>query len=78
MATVYTKHGCPYCERAIIILDKIGCQVQQIDVSVSQDPVAREIVARGMTVPQIFLGQEYIGGCDALEVYVREMIEQGY
>ncbi len=65
---MYTTAVCPYCIRAKQILHAKG--VAQIDeVRVDLDIAARlkmlEITGR-RTVPQIFIGQTHVGGCDDL------------
>lgn len=65
---MYTTAVCPYCIRAKQILHARG--VAQIDeVRVDLDTAARlkmlEITGR-RTVPQIFIGQTHVGGCDDL------------
>ena len=66
--TMYTTAVCPYCVRAKQILHARG--VAHIDeVRVDLDAGARirmmEITGR-RTVPQIFIGQTHVGGCDDL------------
>jgi glutaredoxin 3 len=66
--TMYTTAVCPYCTRAKQILKARG--VDQIEeVRIDTDPQARmkmmEITGR-RTVPQIFVGQTHVGGCDDL------------
>ncbi len=65
---MYTTAYCPYCTRAKQILKARG--VEQIDeVRVDADPAERmkmmEMTGR-RTVPQIFIGQTHVGGCDDL------------
>ena len=65
---VYTTQMCPYCVRAKSLLKKKGADFEEIDVTM--DDVARqEMQARSggaRTVPQIFIGDTYVGGCDDL------------
>jgi len=64
---MYLTDWCPYCARARNLLDAKGVAVEEIDVDAV--PGAREeMVARSGrdTVPQIFIGDEHIGGCDDL------------
>ena len=65
---MYTTQVCPYCLRAKALLKQRG--VEQIDeVRIDLDPVQREqmIALTGRrTVPQIFIGQTHVGGCDEL------------
>ena len=65
---IYTTAVCPYCVRAKQILKSKG--VAQIEeIRIDTDPEQRmkmmEITGR-RTVPQIFIGQTYVGGCDDL------------
>jgi len=65
---MYTTAVCPYCVRAKQILKAKG--VEQIDeVRVDMDPAERvrmmETTGR-RTVPQIFIGDTHVGGCDDL------------
>ncbi len=65
---IYTTPICPYCVRAKSLLKKKGAQFEEIDVFM--DPGAREEMeskANGRrTVPQIFIGETHVGGCDDL------------
>jgi glutaredoxin 3 len=65
---MYTTAFCPYCIRAKQILKARG--VQEIDeVRIDEQPQERakmmEITGR-RTVPQIFIGETHVGGCDDL------------
>lgn len=65
---MYTTQVCPYCVRAKALLKQRG--VEAIDeVRVDVDPAARhrmvELTGR-RTVPQIFIGDTHVGGCDDL------------
>lgn len=65
--TMYTTTWCPYCVRAKSLLDKKGVAVQQINIE-EVDGARDEMVAKSgrMTVPQIFIGDHHVGGCDDL------------
>jgi len=65
---MYTTAVCPYCVRAKQVLKSKG--VEQIEeVRIDSDPAARDhmmqITGR-RTVPQIFIGDTHVGGCDDL------------
>lgn len=65
---MYTTQVCPYCLRAKALLKQRG--VAQIEeVRVDLDPAERdrmiELTGR-RTVPQIFIGDTHVGGCDDL------------
>jgi len=64
---MYIENWCPYCLRARDLLADKGAAVEEIDVAAV--PGAREeMFARSgrRTVPQIFIGDRHIGGCDDL------------
>lgn len=65
---IYTSFACPYCVRAKHLLDSKGVAYTEIDVSGGgsrrEEMVARAPGAR--TVPQIFVDDVAIGGCDDL------------
>ena len=65
---MYTTAVCHYCNRAKQVLKARG--VEQIEeIRIDTDPAARthmmEITGR-RTVPQIFIGDTHVGGCDDL------------
>ena len=66
--TIYTTPICPYCVRAKALLRKKGAPFDEVDVFM--DSAARgEMEARAQgrrTVPQIFIGDRHVGGCDEL------------
>jgi glutaredoxin 3 len=68
LVKMYTTLVCPYCVRAKMLLKQRG--VEQIDeVRVDLHPGEREaMMARTgrRTVPQIFIGDTHVGGCDDL------------
>lgn len=65
---MYTTAVCPYCVRAKQILKSKG--VQHIEeIRIDTDPQQRETmmaITGRRTVPQIFIGQTHVGGCDDL------------
>ncbi|MGD9587137.1 MAG: glutaredoxin 3 [Brachymonas sp.] len=66
--TMYTTAFCPYCVRAKQLLKNRGVEDIQ-EIRVDQDAAQRahmmEITGR-RTVPQIFIGDRHVGGCDDL------------
>jgi glutaredoxin 3 len=64
--TIYTKPFCPYCSRALSVLQKKGADFTEIEAGF--DPALRkEMIQRAggrATYPQIFIGETHIGGCD--------------
>lgn len=65
---MYTTQVCPFCQRAKALLRQRGVESIE-EVRVDLDPAQRqamiELTGR-RTVPQIFIGQTYVGGCDEL------------
>jgi thioredoxin reductase (NADPH) len=65
--TLYSKETCPYCDRAKQLLARKGQTWTEIDIEA--DPARRdEMVERTgrRTVPQIYIGDRHVGGCDDL------------
>ena len=65
--TVYTSDWCPYCQRAKGLLTQKNVIFSEINVE--EDAKFREqMIARSnrRTVPQIFIGDRHVGGCDDL------------
>ena len=65
---IYTTPICPYCVRAKSLLQKKGAEFDEIDIFMDCD-ARREMEAQSggcRTVPQIFVGEVHIGGCDDL------------
>jgi len=65
---IYTTPICPYCVRAKALLKKKGARFEEIDVFMDVD-ARREMEKKASgryTVPQIFIGERHVGGCDDL------------
>lgn len=63
--TIYTKPMCPYCERAKSLFTQL--EVPYEEVNVLEHPKKRQELSEKhnwMTVPMIFVGEEFIGGFD--------------
>ena len=65
---IYTKTFCPYCWRAKTLLDSKGVAYKEIAVDHGgAEKLSMIERANGRTtVPQIFLGELHVGGCDDL------------
>lgn len=64
---IYTTTFCPYCVRAKRLLD--SKQVSYREIKVDNDPALRQEMTRlsgQYTVPQIWIGDRHVGGCDDL------------
>jgi glutaredoxin 3 len=65
--TVYVSGWCPYCSRAKDLLARKNVAFKEIDVD-GEPKLREEMIARSnrRTVPQIFIGEKHVGGCDDL------------
>lgn len=65
---IYTWQYCPFCIRAKALLDQKGINYQEYSIDGDQEARSRMIDrANGRkTVPQIFINNEGIGGCEEL------------
>ena len=71
--TIYTKPYCPYCIRAVSLLEKKGVDFAEIEAAF--DPAKRqEMMQRSgrSTFPQIFIDDQHIGGCDDMMALERD------
>jgi len=65
--TIYTTPICPYCARAKQLLTKKGVAFDEIDVFMDADKrTEMEEKSGRYTVPQVFIGDTHVGGCDDL------------
>ena len=65
---MYSSGFCPYCHAAKRLLMARGVSFEEIDVDFHAERRA-EMIARANgrhTVPQIFIGEHHVGGCDEL------------
>ena len=63
MVTIYTKDYCPFCVQAKTLLKSLEVEFEEVDVTDDMEKL-REImqISRMRTVPQIFIGNECLGG----------------
>lgn len=65
--TIYTTKVCPYCVRAKALLERKGIEYKEIS---AEDEAVRETMIQKSggrrTVPQIFINNHHVGGCDDL------------
>lgn len=71
-ATLYSKDHCSFCVRAKVLLDQQGVEYELVDLTGDID-AQRELADRTgrMTMPQIFAGDELIGGFEDLVLALR-------
>lgn len=67
MIEIYTQAWCPYCERALALLDRKNAEYREIKAPHGSPERAEAAKRSGRSsVPQIFIGGQLIGGCDDL------------
>jgi glutaredoxin 3 len=66
--TLYVSDWCPYCARARSLLESKGVAFEEIDVDAVSGARTQMIERSGgrASVPQIFIGENHVGGCDDL------------
>ncbi len=64
---IYCSNWCPYCVRARQLLDSKGVAYEEISVDGKPDVRAAMAQKAGRrSVPQIWIGEQHVGGCDDL------------
>jgi len=64
---MYTTSWCPYCERARRLFAAKGARFDEIDVESAPEKRAEMQACSGQrSVPQIFIGEQHVGGSDEL------------
>ena len=66
---IYTKPFCPYCSRALSLLQQKGVNYDEIGEAARDPNKKREMMQKAggrSTFPQIFIGEKHVGGCDDL------------
>lgn len=66
--TIYTTPTCPYCIRAKQLLTQKGVNFTDVDLTKEAPEVKAQLIAKTnhRTVPQIFINEQFVGGCDDL------------
>ncbi|MDD2941721.1 MAG: glutaredoxin 3 [bacterium] len=65
--TIYTTNYCPYCVKAKELFSRKNLAFEEIDLSEDHERRSQLVRETGMrTVPQIFVGETFVGGCDDL------------
>lgn len=73
LAIIWSKYQCPYCDKAKNLLKMKGIPFEERKIGdgwTKEDLL--EAVPQARSVPQIFLGEQYIGGYDQLAKHVEE------
>lgn len=67
-AIIWSRYHCPYCDQAKQLLEQKGYEIEErkIGDGFTKEELL-EAVPTARTVPQIFLGEEYVGGFTELK-----------
>lgn len=71
---IYTKWGCPYCSTAKALLDGKGVSYEEYDITMG-GPKRAEMLERvpgAMTVPQVLIAGQPVGGSDDIYALDRQ------
>ncbi len=69
---IYTKNYCPFCKRAVALLQAKGASFKEIDVTYDEATFRTVKEKTGWdTVPQIFINGKFVGGCDDIHALDR-------
>lgn len=64
---IYTQPWCPYCSRAVALLEKKRVVFQEIDAPHGSAERKQAVARSGQnTMPQVFIDGRSVGGCDDL------------
>ena len=73
--TVFGRKGCGFCQRAQQVLASRELPFRYVDIleeGISQEDLEKTVGKPVKTVPQIFYGQEYVGGYQELEALLKQ------
>ncbi|UZE95464.1 GrxA family glutaredoxin [Alkalimarinus alittae] len=73
--TIFGKSGCGFCQRAKQLCELKAFEYRYIDIieeGISQADLEKTVGKKVETVPQIFIGQDYIGGFTEFDTFVAE------
>lgn len=75
IATVYSKPNCPFCVRAKNLLESKGIEIVEVSAVDKREELIEAVTkatgAAPRTVPQIWLGEQYIGGFTELDAHFK-------
>tara|TARA_B100001287_G_scaffold268305_1_gene264431 strand:- start:934 stop:1176 length:243 start_codon:yes stop_codon:yes gene_type:complete len=73
MITIYSRKGCPYCEKfiAIVEMEELNHVVYKLDRDFTREEFSEKF-GEGSTFPQILYNDIHIGGCKEGILYLQE------
>lgn len=70
-ATMFSRKGCPHCQRALDLLVKNKVFVEVVELGKNITSRSLRAVSGKSSTPQIFIGGQYVGGADELEQFFK-------
>jgi len=70
--SIFTRPGCPYCAKAKDLLKKAGFSYEELVLNRDYTELTLRAVAGAVTVPQVFVDGQKIGGSDDLETWLNQ------
>ena len=67
--TVFSKPGCPFCAKAKQLLQDRGLAYEEIVLGKDATTTSVRAITGKTSVPQVFIGGQYIGGSEELEAH---------
>lgn len=82
-AVIFGRPGCPFCVRAKQLAEQLATKRDDFTfryVDIWEEGITKADLSKSAgktveTVPQVFLDEEHIGGCDDFEAYAKENLE---
>ena len=74
--TIFGREGCGFCTRAKQLCEIKSLEYRYIDINkegISKADLEKTVGKPVETVPQVFIGQEHIGGFTDLELHLKEL-----
>ena len=75
--TVYSKRGCPYCDKVKMVLGDLSIRkgspivCYELDTDFTREEFYAEF-GQGSTFPQVIMNQQHLGGCSDTVRYLQE------
>ncbi len=75
--TIFGREGCGFCQRAKTLCEIKGLDFVYVDIhkeGISKADLEKTVGKPVLTVPQVFCGQQYIGGFTELDAFVKQQM----
>jgi glutaredoxin 1 len=74
--TIFGRPGCGFCTAAVSLCERLNYKYKYVDIwaeGISKEDLAKSAGKPVQTVPQVFHGENHIGGFDDLQEYVQTL-----